>query len=689
MFRGRPVNPAIAGALEELGLPLLPRAARGARRHHRPAQPDLPEVRQPARAAAQRRPHHCRHPRELPASRRRRGVRRRPLPRPRRRARRRRRAAARPDFGDQPRERRRLARPAPGSAAGASPPDDWPNICDQPFLAPTPTPRDRRGRHSRAGFEKFPPLAALRAQFPPQAERCAILGADTLLLDRESMPPHWQLLRFGAMPVPDFLASIDFFVYFTHPLWRESYGRAIAEAIAAGKLVITDAATAEPFGPGVVTDTGTGDGIDRIIASPRRRSRAATPRRCSAPRPTSPPTGPTRSQRGCAASSNRKRPCMLFCETTGSGRSDVEDLAIFASQLAALGVPARVATGSVPENPGRNLQFDLAPHLTDGELRPDDGLVLLAADQLTDEALVRLRRLADGVEMTVRAFGRFARPRPRSGYGRGSPTSSAASPSSSTCARPIPSSRGPAPAFGVPRHSARPWQAVKDAAAAAPPRRTGPEGPDAGGGAPRARSASQLPPLRSLPTARASRTGSRRTAATSRSSTTARSCRSPWPSAPISASSSGALPAAIGCRRWSRTCSSPGRRSSTAAPATGSRTGTTPSSQRPPASSGSTSFLHAEILPNLGQIADHVRRSRAAAGAAAEPVLRLLGGAGVPLAASHRAGERRPGRGGDRLHADERRRARPRPALRADRRTRSDPGGPRRSSPRSRAAWGW
>ena len=90
------------------------------------------------------------------------------------------------------------------------------------------------------------------------------------------------------MKVPDFLASIDFFVYFTHPLLRESFGRAIAEAIAAGKLVITDPETAGPFGPGVVTDTGTGDGIDRIIAEPRRRSRAATPPRCVAPRPTSP-----------------------------------------------------------------------------------------------------------------------------------------------------------------------------------------------------------------------------------------------------------------------------------------------------------------------------------------------------------------------------------------------------------------
>jgi hypothetical protein len=152
-------------------------------------------------------------------------------------------------------------RPEPGWQLAA---DDWPNICDQPFLAPTPRPRDRRGRHSRPGFEKFPPLAALRLQYPPHAERCAILGADTLLLDAESVQPHWELLRFGAMKVPDFLASIDFFVYFTHPLLRESYGRAIAEAIAAGKLVITDPETAQNFGPGVIAANG-GE-VDRIVA---------------------------------------------------------------------------------------------------------------------------------------------------------------------------------------------------------------------------------------------------------------------------------------------------------------------------------------------------------------------------------------------------------------------------------------
>jgi hypothetical protein len=153
---------------------------------------------------------------------------------------------------------------------------DWPNIVAHPFAPPTPRPRDRRGRHSRPGFEKFPALADLRMQFPAHAERCAFLGADTLLLEGDALPPGWELHRFGAMAVDDFLGGIDFFVYFTHPLWRESFGRAIAEAIAAGKLVITDPETAATFGPGVIADDGRG--VDAIVAAhvadPQRYARS-------------------------------------------------------------------------------------------------------------------------------------------------------------------------------------------------------------------------------------------------------------------------------------------------------------------------------------------------------------------------------------------------------------------------------
>ena len=149
---------------------------------------------------------------------------------------------------------------------------DWLTVLEPDLVPPTRTPRDRRGRHSRPGLEKFPPLETMLAHFPPHAERCAILGGDGFLLDPKAVPSHWELLRFGAADVADFLAGIDFFVYFTNPNWRESFGRAIAEAIAAGKLVITDPGTAAIFGDAVVASDGTDvDGIVQdFVADPRR-----------------------------------------------------------------------------------------------------------------------------------------------------------------------------------------------------------------------------------------------------------------------------------------------------------------------------------------------------------------------------------------------------------------------------------
>ena len=150
--------------------------------------------------------------------------------------------------------------------------DDWLAVFDPELTPPTRAPRDRRGRHSRPGLEKFPPLDTMLAHFPAHAERCAILGGDTFLLDRETLPAHWEVLRFGEADVADFLSGIDFFVYFTHPNWRESFGRVIAEAISAGKVVITDPGTAATFGDAVVASNG-GD-VDEIvqgfIAEPQR-----------------------------------------------------------------------------------------------------------------------------------------------------------------------------------------------------------------------------------------------------------------------------------------------------------------------------------------------------------------------------------------------------------------------------------
>lgn len=130
---------------------------------------------------------------------------------------------------------------------------NWFNICTFEMTAPTSAPRDRRGRHSRPGFEKFPDMETMETLFPPSCDTVAILGANTL---RDVSPPaHWSLFDFRDIPVSQLLDRIDFFVYFTNPRWRESFGRVLAEAVAAGKLVITDPKTAQNIGEGLVGTT--------------------------------------------------------------------------------------------------------------------------------------------------------------------------------------------------------------------------------------------------------------------------------------------------------------------------------------------------------------------------------------------------------------------------------------------------
>ncbi len=96
----------------------------------------------------------------------------------------------------------------------------------------------------------------------------------------------------------------------------------------------------------------------------------------------------------------------FFCDTCGPETRHLEDLAVFVSQLAAAGFPARVHVGSVPADLGRNLQFDLAPYLIDRRPAEGDRVLLLAAHHLTDAKLVALRRLS-GEALRCSAFGTF------------------------------------------------------------------------------------------------------------------------------------------------------------------------------------------------------------------------------------------------------------------------------------------
>jgi glycosyltransferase involved in cell wall biosynthesis len=54
-------------------------------------------------------------------------------------------------------------------------------------------------------------------------------------------------------------------VYFTAPTSRESFGRVLAEGIAAGKVVITDPDTASIFGDAVVAARP--DEVDAVVAA--------------------------------------------------------------------------------------------------------------------------------------------------------------------------------------------------------------------------------------------------------------------------------------------------------------------------------------------------------------------------------------------------------------------------------------
>ncbi|WP_299652891.1 glycosyltransferase [uncultured Jannaschia sp.] len=97
---------------------------------------------------------------------------------------------------------------------------------------------------------------------------------------------------------------------------------------------------------------------------------------------------------------------MLFCDTCGTETRDLEDLAVFASQLSAAGIRARIQFASIPTDLGRNLQFDLARYLTDRLPGPGDHVVLLASHRLTDAKLVALRRLS-GDATRCTAFGTY------------------------------------------------------------------------------------------------------------------------------------------------------------------------------------------------------------------------------------------------------------------------------------------
>jgi Glycosyltransferase family 28 C-terminal domain len=131
----------------------------------------------------------------------------------------------------------------------AAPPElfahDWYNLLDpEGWHGPrrgVQGPRPILGRHSRPDPLKWPATrrAVLEVYPDDPAFDVRILGGGAFLTELlGAIPASWRVQPFDAMAPRQFLAGLDFFVYFHHPRWVEGFGRVVLEALASGCVAI-------------------------------------------------------------------------------------------------------------------------------------------------------------------------------------------------------------------------------------------------------------------------------------------------------------------------------------------------------------------------------------------------------------------------------------------------------------------
>ena len=68
------------------------------------------------------------------------------------------------------------------------------------------------------------------------------MGGARTPIDQGHLPtdpgPHWTVIPFNGMPVPDYLQSLDFFVYYHSDDLVEAFGMSILEAINQGAVAV-------------------------------------------------------------------------------------------------------------------------------------------------------------------------------------------------------------------------------------------------------------------------------------------------------------------------------------------------------------------------------------------------------------------------------------------------------------------
>lgn len=99
------------------------------------------------------------------------------------------------------------------------------------------------GRHSRDDAMKWPEQAGVLKELyrTDGAYDVRIMGGHRTplrVMGSRRVPLAWTAYKKDAMPVSDFLYSLDYFVFFQHSQAVEAFGRAVLEALAAGVVVI-------------------------------------------------------------------------------------------------------------------------------------------------------------------------------------------------------------------------------------------------------------------------------------------------------------------------------------------------------------------------------------------------------------------------------------------------------------------
>lgn len=135
-------------------------------------------------------------------------------------------------------------------------PIDWTNVFD---LTHWTAKREKLvseqfviGRHGRPHPDKWPDQAAdIQASLPvDDVTTVRLLGAEErFFADKGVDTTGWTLMPFGERPAPEFLDGLDIFSYFHSTVWREAFGRTIAEAMLMGVRCILDPALRPTFGP--------------------------------------------------------------------------------------------------------------------------------------------------------------------------------------------------------------------------------------------------------------------------------------------------------------------------------------------------------------------------------------------------------------------------------------------------------